>query len=153
MVPLPLLSNYNKFPSHMVHCDDGLGYNVWIIPKATDHSTVVFIKKSIIDYATYQGRTLKDLLRYKVPEEACRMVARDVVRSFRLIPDYVVVVDEGDPGNLSCSHTMDGILHAAADAPRVEFIKEMAEGDGGAHNVLGRHLSEIITDLSTKGHL
>jgi hypothetical protein len=137
----------------MIHSDTHKQYVQMVIPHADEHKNVVFLQKSILDFAAYKGRTLRELLNYKDPEEACRMVSRDVVKSLKIIPDYVVVIDEADPGKFSCSHTMDGILDAAAAAPRVDFIKEMAEGDEKAHNVLGRHLSDIITDLASKGHL
>ena len=152
MVPLPLLSNYSNHQGYMLHRDEHFQYVQMSIP-FPERKEVIFIKKTILDFASYKGRTLRELLAYKDPEEACRMVSRDVIRSFKLAPDYVVVVDENTPGKFACSHTMDGILDAAAQAPRVEFIKEMAEGDGGAHNVLGRHLSDIITSLVSKGHI
>ena len=153
MAPLPLLSNFSTHRGYMLHSDTHKQYVQMVIPKTDEHENVVFIQKSILDFAAYKGRTLRELLRYKEPEEACRMVSRDVVKSFKIIPDYVVVVDESEPGKFACCHTMDGILDAAANAPRVDFIKEMAEGDERAHNVLGRHLSTIINDLASKGHL
>lgn len=153
MVPLPLLSNFHKHVGYMVHSDDNLQYVHMVITESKEHKNVVFIQKSILDFAAYKGRTLREILQYKEPEEACRMVSRDVVKSLKIIPDYVVVVSESEPGKFSCCHTMDGIMDAAGQAPRVEFIKEMAEGDGGVHNQLGRHLSNIIVDLATKGHI
>ena len=152
MVAFPLLSVCHNQRGYISHSDENLGYVLWVIPSSTEQKHVVFIRKNILDYAAYQGRTLQEILKYKVPEEACRMVCRDVIRSLKYNPDYVVVVHEPEPGNLTCSHTMDGILQEASKAPNVEFIKQLAEGDGGVHNVLGRHISDIIKDMVEKGH-
>ena len=152
MTPLPLLSNCTSQRGFVSHSDDKQGYVLWVIPAFNDNKHVVFMKKSILDYASYKGRTLQEILKFKVPEEACRMVCRDVIRSLKYNPDYMVIVNEAEPGNLTCSHTMDGILDEASKAPNVDFIKQLAEGDGGVHNVLGRHLSDIIKDMVEKGH-
>ena len=154
MVPLPLLCECRSHNGLVMHNDQRMSYVHWSLPVGhNDYKTVIFLERSVLDLASYKGRTLKQLLDYKTPEESCRMISRDFIRSVKCTPDYVVIVHESGMGNLVCSHTMDGILTESAKNPTVDHIRKLAEGDEAAHNILGRHLASISQDLVAKGYL
>ena len=153
MAPLPLLCECRSHNGLIMHNDQRMSYVLWQIPVgAGDHKHVVFLQRSVLELASYKGRTLKQLLDYKTPEESCSMISRDFLRSVKCTPDYVVIVHEQEMGKLSCSHTMDGILTEAAKNPSVDHIRKLAEGDESSHNILGRHLASISQDLVAKGY-
>ena len=153
MVPLPLLCECRSHNGLIMHNDQRMSYVHWRIPVGNnDCKNIIFLQRSVLELASYKGRTLKQLLDYKTPEESCRMISRDFLRSVKCTPDYVVIVHESDAGGLTCSHTMDGILTEAAKNPSVDNVRKLAEGDESSHNILGRHLANISQDLVAKGY-
>ena len=153
MVPLPLLCDCRRHNGFVAHSDQRMTYIHWCIAAGAECKNVIFLQRCVLELASYKGRTLKQLLDYKTPDEACRMISRDFLRSVKCAPDYVVIVHDAEMGRLSCLHSMDGILTDAARSPSVANIKRLAEGgDGGEHNLLGKHLTDIAQDMVAKGY-
>ena len=146
---LPMLCECQRLEGCVEHRDMHSTYVLWVM--RSDASHVVFLHRQWLDALVYtDGRTFLELLSHLPPEDCCKMISRTLLGALKYKPDYVVIVSEANSGLPLASGLSMGSALLRSD-PDLASVRAVAEGPGGANNLLGRRLSELCQVLADKG--
>lgn len=149
--PLPMLCECARMDGYMEHRDMYSSYLLWVLHSNASH--IVFLHKRWLDALRYNNTSVPfiELLGWKGPEEACKMISRTLLANLGYKPDYLVIVADSDRmgAPLASGFSMDTITRLS-DAS-ITSVRSVAEGDDGVNNILGRRLSELCATLADRG--
>ena len=140
-----------RLDGYVEHRDMYGTYVLWVLQ--SDASHIVFLHKKWLDALLYtnEGIPFIELLRWKGPEEGCKMISRTLLATLGYKPDYLVIVaDEDRMGAPLASGFSMGTITRLSDAS-IASIRSVAEGGEGDNNILGRRLAELCGTLANRG--